>query len=71
MRQRTPSALKGVANELAAVMGEIERIDQQLEVLRNRRQQLEVARTALDQVGATLGAPALRELVPNVRVHRT
>lgn len=51
-------------------MGEIDRIDQQLAALQTRRRQLESTRAALDQVGATLGAPALPELVPLVHVHR-
>lgn len=51
-------------------MGEIDRIDRQLAALQARRRQLESNRAALDQVGVTLGAPALPELLPLVHVHR-
>lgn len=70
MRQRTPSGLKWVANELAAIAGELERVDEQLGRLTARRLQLEAHRASLNQVGAIMGVAELQALVPAVRVHK-
>jgi hypothetical protein len=69
IRQRTPSGLKWVANELAAIAGELERIDEQMTVLCARRARLEDQRASLDQVGALMGAPELKAVLQAVRVH--
>ena len=59
-----------MANELAAIAGEIERIDAQVEQLKTRRTQLEVQRDSLSQVGAVMGVAELHAFVPAVRVHK-
>jgi hypothetical protein len=69
MRQRTPSGLKWVANELAAIAGELERIDEQMTGLAARRARLEDQRASLNQVSALMGAPELQAIMPAVRVH--
>lgn len=69
MRARTPSGLKWVANELAAIAGELERIDEQMAGLAARRARLEADRASLNQVGAVMGVPELQTRVPTVRVH--
>lgn len=69
-RSRTPSEVKWVANELAAVAGEIQRLDEQLALLAAKRQQLLQVRVSLETVGSVLGAPALCEAVGAVRAHR-
>lgn len=66
-RTRTPSEVKWVANELAAVMGELERIDEELARLAARRAHLEKVRSALIEVGAIAQAPGLDGLVSPVR----
>jgi hypothetical protein len=70
MRQRTPSGVKWVANELAAIVGELERIDEELARLTVRRAVLSEHRTSLNQVGAIMGVMELQALVPVVRVHK-
>lgn len=70
VRTRTPSDLKWVANELAAVMGELERLERLVLHLGARRKQLERMRDSLTQVGTMLGAGPLVALVPSVQVHR-
>lgn len=67
MRQRTPSGLKWVANELAATVGELEKIDEELIRLAARRAHLEKVRRALVEVGAISHAPGLEGLVSPVR----
>lgn len=69
-RERTPSGLQWVANELAAVAGELERVDEQLGRLTARRLQLEAHRASLSQVGAIMGVAELQALVPAVRMHK-
>lgn len=59
-----------MANELAAVMGELERIDSTLEELSARRARLLADRDSLLQVGSVVGLEQLRGFVPAVRVHR-
>lgn len=70
LRTRTPSEVKWVANELAALAGELQHLDEQLAVLAAKRQELLEVRASLETVGAVLGAPALREAVGTVRAHR-
>lgn len=69
-RQRTPSGLKWVANELFAIAGELERIDEQLAPLMARRARLELEREALNQVGAVMGVAELQAIAAAVRVHK-
>lgn len=52
------------------MMGEIERIDQQLQELQARRQHLTAVQGSLTVTGTLLGAPALAEVMAAVRVHR-
>lgn len=66
-RSRTPPGLKWVANELAAVVGELERIDEELARLSARRTHLEKVRSALAEVGAMSHAPGLEGLISPVR----
>lgn len=69
-RQRTPSGLKWVANQLAAIAGEIERIDEQVAPLMARRARLELERESLSQVGAAMGVAELQAIAAAVRVHK-
>lgn len=69
-RQRTPSGLKWVANELVAISGELERIDEQVAQLMARRARLELEREALSQVGAAMGVAELQAIAAAVRVHK-
>jgi hypothetical protein len=66
-RSRTAPGLKWVANELASVMGELERIDEELARLAARRTHLEKVRSALVEVGALSHVPGLEGLVSPVR----
>lgn len=56
-----------MANELASVMGELERIDEELARLSARRTHLEKVRGALIEVGTMGLAPGLEGLVSPVR----
>lgn len=58
-----------LANDLAAIMGELERIDAALAELTARRARLEIERIALVGVGEVVGLERLQQLVPAVRVH--
>lgn len=66
-RTRTPSAVKWLANELAAVNGELERIDEELSRLAERRQRLLQVRESLSCVAAQLAVPQLPTVVPALR----
>ncbi|MBL0428729.1 hypothetical protein [Ramlibacter alkalitolerans] len=59
-----------MANELAAVLGELERIEATLGELAARKAHLEGVRDSLTQVGAVMGIEQLQRFVPAVRVHR-
>lgn len=59
--------MKWLVNELAATVGELERIDEELARLSVRRTHLEKVRTALVEVGAISHAPGLEGLVSPVR----
>jgi hypothetical protein len=56
-RTRTPSDVKWVVNELAAVAGELERIDQALARLQTRRERLTKVHTSLSAVAGRLAIP--------------
>jgi hypothetical protein len=68
-RTRTSPEVKWVANELAAVMGEIERIDETLARLSARKAHLLEVRAALSSVAGQLAVPELPEVMPSVRAH--
>ena len=68
-RTRTPSDIKWLANELAAMAGEVERIDQEVKRLQARRRHLRIVQKALGGVAAMLAVPQLSEVVPPVRAH--
>lgn len=59
-----------MANELAAVSGEIQKLDKQLAELSARRAHLQEVHRALEAVGHTLGAPGLSTVTSAVRAHR-
>jgi hypothetical protein len=69
-RTRTSSEVKWVANELAALAGELERLDEQIALMTEKRLQLLHVRGSLETVGTALGAPALCAAVGTVRAHR-
>ena len=69
-RTRTPPDIKWLANELAAVAGELETIEAEMTRLSVRRTQLLDVQKALTQVTGLVGAPDLGRLVPSVNVHR-
>ena len=71
MRQRTPSGVKWVANELAAIVGELERIDEELARLTVRRAVLSEHRTSLNQMGAIMGVSELQAAAPHAVDMRT
>lgn len=68
-RTRTSPEVKWVANELAAVTGEIDRIDETLARLSARKSHLLEVRAALSSVAGQLAVPELPEVVPTVRAH--
>lgn len=59
-----------MANELAAVMGELARIEATIQELTARKAHLEGVRDSLTQVGDVMGLQHLQRLVPAVRAHR-
>lgn len=69
VRTRTSPEVKWVANELAAVMGELDRIDETLARLSARRAHLLEVRAALSSVAGQLAVPELPEVMPSVRAH--
>lgn len=69
-RSRTPPEVKWAANELAAVMGELARLDEHLSELALRRQELLKVRDSLELAGRVLCATAVMEHMPEVRPHR-
>jgi len=69
-RTRTPSEVKWVANELAAVMGELATLEENLTVLTARRQELVKLRDSLEVVGRVFSAPALVQVIQPVNAHR-
>lgn len=66
-RTRTPPEVKWLANELSVLAGEMEKIDGQVAMLREKRVKLEAAREALGRVAELMELPALPDLVPTVR----
>ena len=69
VRTRTSPDVKWVANELAAVMGELDRIDETLTRLSARKAHLLEVRAALSSVAGQLAVPELPEVMPSVRAH--
>ena len=68
-RTRTPSDIKWLANEMAALAGELERIDEQMARLRARHHQVRATRAELARVAGLMSVPSLPQLVPPVRAH--
>lgn len=66
-RTRTPPEVKWLANELSVLAGEMEKIDDQVAMLREKRAKLQAARDALGRVAELMELPALPDLVPTVR----
>lgn len=69
VRTRTAPEVKWVANELAAVMGELDRIDETLARLTARKAHLLEVRAALSSVAGQLAVPELPDVMPSVRAH--
>jgi hypothetical protein len=69
-RTRTRSEVKWLANELAAVTGELERIEVELARLQARKEHLLGVRAALSAVAGLLTVPELPSVVPAVKTHR-
>lgn len=59
--------MKWLANELSVLAGEMEKIDDQVALLRERRAKLQASREALGRVARLMEMPALPDLVPPVR----
>lgn len=59
-----------MANELAAIVGELERLDATISALSSRRERLAAERDAFSHVGAVMGLEQLQHLVLPVRAHR-
>lgn len=70
MKQLTPSGPKWVANQMAAICGELERVEQQRRYLDRRHAELEQQRSALSQVGELMGLAELQAIMARVHVHR-
>ena len=68
-RRKTRPEIKWLANELAATRGELERLDEELLLMQERKAQLQATYAAMSQVAAQLGALELSTLVPTVRAH--
>ena len=67
-RTRTPSEVKWLANELSVLAGEMQKIDDQVAMLQEKRAKLLAARDALGRVAKLMELPAaLPDLVPPVR----
>lgn len=61
--------MKWLANELAAVAGELERVDEALRRLQARKERLLGVHAALSDVAGLLTVPELPAVVPAVRAH--
>lgn len=61
-RTRTSSEVKWLANELAAVKGELERIDEALSRLLARKERLLAVQRAMSNVADQLPSPARRRI---------
>lgn len=59
-----------MANELAAVAGDIQKVDEQMAELSARRLRLLEVHKALADVGRVLGSPELTSVMAAVRAHR-
>lgn len=68
-RKQTRPEIKWLANELAATRGELERLDQELQRMQERKAKLQAAYAAMSQVAGQLGALNLPKQVPTVRAH--
>jgi len=68
-RTRTSSEVKWLANELAAVKGELDRIDEALSRLLARKERLLAVQRAMTDVADQLTIPELPAVVPAVRAH--
>lgn len=68
-RTTTPPPIKWLANEMAAIKGELARIDEEIAALMSRRQRQEVVLSALENVSRQMAAPGLVDLVPVVKAH--
>lgn len=69
VRTRTRPEVKWLANELAAVKGELERIDEALSRLLARKERLLAVQLAMSDVADQLTIPELPTVVPAVRAH--
>lgn len=68
-RTTTPPPIKWLANEMAAIKGDLARIDEEIAALLARRQRQEVVLSALENVSRQMSAPGLVDLVPVVKAH--
>lgn len=68
-RTRTRPEVKWLANELAAVKGELKRIDEALSRLLARKERLLAVQLAMSDVADQLTIPELPTVVPAVRAH--
>lgn len=68
-RRKTRPEIKWLANEIAATRGELERLDEELRLMQERKIQLQATYAAMSQVAAQLGALELPTQVPTVRAH--
>lgn len=68
-RTRTSPEVKWLANELAAVKGELERIEEALARLHARKSKLLAVQVALSDVAGQLTIPELPAVVPAVRAN--
>lgn len=68
--RHTPPVTKWLANELAALTGELESIDNSLRHLTERRRQVVETLQALSATAELLGTPRLGDVVPPVQAHQ-
>ena len=66
----TPPVTKWLANEIAALTGELQKIDDSLRHLTERRKQVVEALQGLSATAGLLGTPRLGECVPPVQAHQ-
>ncbi|MBX9872424.1 MAG: hypothetical protein K2X75_10535 [Burkholderiaceae bacterium] len=68
-RTNTPPAIKWLANEIAVMKGELDRIDAEVAHLAGRRAQVQAVLNALENVSAQVAVPNLSDVVPIVNAH--